>query len=140
LDINGSNRYLFTGGYYVGIDLVSGKNVDILCPIHDMVGEWEVVISTECLEHDQYWIDSIRNMVEILKPGGLLIVTCAGRNRPIHGTFDETPEDSPGTNHYYRNLTPDDVKSAVNFDEAFIDYEITESAAGRDLCFWGIKR
>ena len=57
LDINGSNRYLFTDCEYTGIDVGEGKNVDIVSTIHEFDAKddsYDVIISTECFEHDMY--------------------------------------------------------------------------------------
>jgi SAM-dependent methyltransferase len=111
LDINGSNRYLFEGCRYHGIDIVQGPNVDTVTRVHDFLpGELEVfdtIISTAMLEHDEHWDRSMHRMTELLKPGGIMIITAAGYNRPEHGTSDHSPKDSPLTHGYYNNLTPE---------------------------------
>ena len=63
LDINGSNRYLFDGCTYIGIDLGPGKNVDQISLIHEFTDPegFDTIISTECFEHDMYWDKSLRN-------------------------------------------------------------------------------
>jgi hypothetical protein len=56
MDINGNNTIHFTDCDYLGLDIGEGKNVDIVCPIHKFVSlyKFDVVISTEMLEHDKY--------------------------------------------------------------------------------------
>ena len=46
---------------------------------------WDVVISTEMLEHAADWKSSVENMLGVLKPGGLLIITARGPGFPLHG-------------------------------------------------------
>ena len=38
---------------------------------------FDTVISTEMLEHDPHWRESVARMIELVKPGGRLIITCA---------------------------------------------------------------
>ena len=56
LDINGSVRPLFENCNYTGIDLGEGRGVDVVAHVTDYHrlddNEFDVVISTETLEHD----------------------------------------------------------------------------------------
>lgn len=61
----------------VGIDVEPGKFVDILLPAEKLVecfGEesFDVVISTEVLEHVSDWRNVINNMKRVLKCGGYI--------------------------------------------------------------------
>lgn len=140
LDINGSNRWMFDEPEVLhGIDLGPGHNVDEVCH----VTEWErkfspsVVVSTEALEHDSRWRESLRRMVNILEPGGLLLITCASKGRREHGTHQSVPSCSPHTLDYYGNLDERDFRTVVDFGEEFSSYEFRDT--GVDLQFWGIK-
>jgi hypothetical protein len=64
LDINGNNHYLFTNYRYVGVDLGEGKNVNVVSRGHEYKTQdrYDVVISTECFEHDSYWVETFKNM------------------------------------------------------------------------------
>lgn len=139
LDINGNNRYLFSGGSYLGIDICPGKNVDIVVSIDQFNPEknYDVVISTEMLEHNESWLESLRNMVYLTKFGGLLLITAAGTGRPIHGTASNNPQDSPKTNNYYQNITAEMLTRAIDLD-GFSWFEI--SYIDTDIRFVGIKR
>ena len=139
LDINGNNRYLFSGGTYLGIDICEGKNVDVVASvdIFNPKRSYDVVISTEMLEHNRHWIQSLRNMLLMTRYGGLLIFTAAGTNRPVHGTTNHLPADSPKTNNYYRNFTVEMIVEAIDLD-IFSWFEI--SYVGTDIRFAGIKR
>ena len=103
-NINGSVRELFAGAKeYIGIDSRSGPGVDYVMNAHDLAfavgysevvttGLFDIVVSTEMLEHDpQFWL-SLAEMGRVLKPNGLLIVTARGNGFPLH--------DFPGD--YYR--------------------------------------
>lgn len=122
LDINGSNRDLFAStATYIGVDICRGKNVDVVMPIHEYADtiksyddKFDIVISTEMLEHDRHWRQSVRAMSDILRIGGLLIITCATTGRHEHGTTKHAPDASPATNDYYRNITKQELHDAVS--------------------------
>lgn len=140
LDINGSNRELFADSEYVGVDLGPGRNVDVVCQAAKFKPDVapDVVISTEMLEHDADWINSVANMVRILRPGGLLLLTCATEGRPEHGTRRADPEASPYTHSYYQNLTTEDLDLALKPDR-FHEFHFEVNQTWCDLYFWGVK-
>ena len=140
-DINGNNRHLFDlDCTYTGLDILEGANVDVVGLIHEHTGEYDTIISCSCFEHDKYYVQSLNNMIEMLRPGGFMLVTCASIACPEHGTSRHLDWASPGTNDYYKNLTIDDICKAIHFPTAFSDYEITLGNRAKDLYFWGIKR
>lgn len=79
-DVNGSVRGLFKGKY-LGIDLRPGPGVDrviTLGPLPFADEEFEVVVSTEMLEHDpRPWL-SIPEMARVCRKGGFILVTARG--------------------------------------------------------------
>jgi len=142
LDINGSNKGLFSDAVYVGVDRGPGKNVDVVSLAHEYFPPFppDVVISTEMLEHDQYWEKSLQRMLQVLKPGGLLVITCATTGRPEHGTRRSDIGSSPYTGDYYQNLTEADFRKALAVDEEFSSYEFSVDHTSCDLYFWGVKK
>jgi SAM-dependent methyltransferase len=123
-DINGNNRIYFpsTRCRYVGCDVVPGRNVDIVSPCHELAFDdetFDVIISTECLEHDMHFAKSVEKMMAMLKPGGLLIITCATTGRAEHGTRRTSSNESLSVQlggewaDYYRNVTFDDLKDII---------------------------
>ncbi|MCA1759909.1 MAG: class I SAM-dependent methyltransferase [Bacteroidales bacterium] len=138
LDINGNNRYLFDKSNYFGIDIVEGRNVDLVTRIHDFKTskQFDCVISTEMLEHDEYFADSLNAMFNLLKPGGLLLITAAGCGRKEHGTHEHTPQDSPLTPDYYHNV---DVTMLVQGLDLTKFSWYTISYLETDIRFAGIK-
>lgn len=146
LDINGNNRYLFTNYTYTGIDVGKGKNVDIVSKGHEFKPnkQYDVVISTECFEHDMYWEKTLNNATELTKPGGIFLFTCATTGRQEHGTSRTTPQDSPFTHtlfsDYYRNLTQEDVEQALDLPAHFSEWKFDVNNNTKDLYFYGIKR
>ena len=146
LDINGNNRKYFFGGAYTGVDVAPGLNVDVVSPAHELAyadGSFDTVISTECLEHDMHWDKTLRNAVRMLRPGGLLLFTCATTGRPEHGTRASFPKDAPLLEgewaDYYRNLTESDIRTAIDVDKVFPSHEFRTNQWPCDLYFWGLK-
>ena len=139
LDINGNNRYLFEKSNYIGIDIIDGPNVDFVTKVHHFAVDsiFDVVISTEMLEHDCDFDQSLNAMLRMTKPKGLLIFTAAGTGRPEHGTTLCHPKDSPLTHDYYRNVTVKMIDKAIDLD-AFSWLDI--SYFRTDIRFAGIKR
>ncbi len=151
LDINGNNQYLFDAdSMYLGIDVAEGRNVDLVCPAHELglpPNTFDVIVSTECLEHDRYWDKTLHNAVRMLRPGGLLLITCATEGRPEHGTLRTTPQDAPllavadsEWADYYRNLTEADIRASLQIDEIFSYVEFSTNDETHDLYFFGFKR
>lgn len=157
LDINGSVRQFFTDCDYHGIDLGEGPGVDRVAHVTDLLKEAteirpgrfvdvapcalnDVVISTEALEHDKKWSESLAAMERLLKPGGLLVITCAGPTRAEHGTVrTDGGWASPSTSDYYRNISTEDFASVLPaslFSKAYLGYRDDHA----DLYFAGIKQ
>ena len=86
LDINGNNRYLFENYTYTGVDIGPGNNVDVISKGHEFKPDkkYDIVISSECFEHDMYYKKTILNCIELTKQGGLFTFTCATTGRPEH--------------------------------------------------------
>ncbi len=134
---------------YLGIDLLPGKNVDLASKGHELNFPDEsidVIISTECFEHDQFYILTLRNIVRMLKPGGLFCFSCASTLRPEHGTRRTTPQDAPftqefgGWSDYYKNLEECDVRRVLDIGTLFEKYAFSSNQESCDLYFWGIKK
>ena len=151
LDINGNNRYLFDEPCnYTGVDICEGPNVDIAGVFHTLDWEgksYDVVVSTEMLEHDRHWENSIQLMWSLVKPGGLLVLTAGGEGRPEHGTRRTTPDDSPFTSKmddewadYYHNITEWDIITAIPKTDEFVVYEISHHHESKDIYFVGMKK
>ena len=143
-NINGSTRKYFWFCNYHGIDLSKGKGVDEVIDICEMsysrnYQEWDVVISCEMLEHCEQWKKALERMFHFVKPGGLLLITCASDERLEHGTKRTTPECSPDTTDYYRNISKEDFKSVLP-DSLFSLYVLMNGRDKQDLYFYGIKK
>lgn len=147
LDVNGNNRWMFTDGSYTGIDIGQGPNVDVVSLGHEYFApdnKYDVIVSTECFEHDMYYPLTLLNIVRMLKPGGIFVFTCATEGRPEHGTSRSDKSAAPLLKDewadYYKNLTEEDIRNAVDIDNIFSEYEFIAESTVHDLYFWGIKK
>lgn len=94
-NVNGSVRTLFDQTNYLGVDIEPGPGVDRVMSAHDLSWSiyprylpFDLVVSTEMLEHDRRpWV-SLKEMWMVLKLGGLLLVTARG-----NGFGDHNPPD-----------------------------------------------
>lgn len=150
-DINGNNRSMFCDRcVYHGNDVAPAKNVTIVSrtkdlPFHDE--QFDVVVSSECFEHDPEHTESFQKIFKMLKPGGMFLFTCASTDRPEHGTRRTSKMDSYGTinkiedmQDYYKNLTIDDVDTCLNLKESFSSFRSYYNRRAKDLYFIGFKK
>lgn len=104
MDVNGSPRSLFENCSYLGADWRDGPGVDSVGLIHEFVPDatevYHTVVCTETLEHDPYWRLSLARMIELLAPGGALVISVAAPGRTPH-----RKEHAPD-GEYYCNVGP----------------------------------
>jgi len=81
-DVNGSVRPYVERLHprrYLGVDAEMGPSVDRVVDCEkltiEVAGKWDVVISTEMLEHVRDWQTCMEQLALIVKPGGLLLIT-----------------------------------------------------------------
>lgn len=92
-DVNGSPRTVLVPMKpleYIGVDQGPGPGVDLVCGADHLSSRFgrdsfDVVLSTEMLEHAEDWKPTIREMKAVLQPEGLLVVTTRGPGFPYHG-------------------------------------------------------
>jgi hypothetical protein len=89
-NVNGSVRGLvmaYNPASYLGIDICEGPGVDKIHDISKGLDEkFQLVISTEMLEHAEYWQSSLSNIVEATLD--TLILTARGPGFPRHNPPD----------------------------------------------------
>ena len=93
LDVNGSLRQVaaaFAPSSYIGVDIQMGRGVDQVCKVEDLIRtfgceRFDVVLCTEVLEHVKDWREAIHNLKEVLKPGGVLLITTRSLGKEYHG-------------------------------------------------------
>jgi len=92
-NVNGSVRDFVTTllpAAYVGVDITPQEgyvdHVMDACGLLDKFGpeSWDVVISTEMLEHASDWESAVRNMKGVLRHGGIFLLTARGPGFPLH--------------------------------------------------------
>lgn len=96
-DVNGSVRgdiVRHRPQLYIGTDITAGPSVDRVVACEDLVGEFggdsfDVVVSAEMLEHAADWQACVENMVTLLRPGGLLVLTTRSPGMPYHPFPDD---------------------------------------------------
>lgn len=116
-NINGSFRgFVKNPCHYLGIDIVMGEGVDMLCNVYNMSvfdDYWfDLLICTEVLEHLLDWKKAITEMARVVRPGGWMILTTRSPGFPKH----DWPDD-------FWRFTRQDFKSIFNF----LDNPIIES-------------
>jgi len=81
-NVNGSlrdNILKLSPSQYIGIDIIPGPGVDIVCDSDDIIkrfgkNNFGIVISTCSLEHTQNWRMAISNMKNVCEIGGIIII------------------------------------------------------------------
>jgi SAM-dependent methyltransferase len=150
LDINGGPHQLLDSSTcnYVGVDIDKGNNVSLV-----MRGElvdypsstFKIAISSELFEHTPAWREILYNMCRLTLPGGLVVVSCAGRFRREHGTSrSDNGYSAPfvvaqGV-EYYENVTANDISRAFSLDYWFDRYRLYEAQNFNDTYFVGIRK
>ncbi len=145
LDVNGSNRYLFDACTYIGVDVIAGNGVDVVSIAHEISlsnNLFNVILSTNALEHDMYLDKTLKKMYDLLRVGGLLFFQACSIGWKEHGTLKTSPHNS-GTSkiseewaNYYKNVTEDDIKGSLDFTK-FSTFKL--ETVGKDITFWGFK-
>lgn len=77
LDINGENKDLFNECNYLGLGLDDDKNLIFTPYLFDGPDNYfDTIIYTDGLNHDLFYTETIKNIIRMLKPGGLFLFTC----------------------------------------------------------------
>lgn len=91
-DVNGSIRSLvesLSPSEYMGVDLQEGPGVDLVCSAEELLNcfpleSFDVVISTEMIEHVKDWKKVISNIKNVCKKGGIILLTTRSYGFPYH--------------------------------------------------------
>jgi SAM-dependent methyltransferase len=96
-NVNGSFRdhvRYFGPASYLGVDAASGPGVDQVCDAARLVEtfgpeSFDLLISTEMLEHVRDWTTVITNMKQLVRPGGTIVITTRSFGFPFHSYPDD---------------------------------------------------
>ena len=145
-DVNGGIRSIFSRfKSYVGVDVVPGPGVDEVCKGHlypALNSSFDLVLSSECLEHDPYWRLTVENMIRLVRPGGIIAISCASTGRVEHGTKRTRASDSPGSHtlgDHYKNIDPSDFLGVIKDSAAFSTTVFDYNKYSCDIYFAGLK-
>jgi SAM-dependent methyltransferase len=91
-DVNGTVRPLIlhcNPAEYVGVDIENGPGVDVVCNAENVVDKFgkenfDIVISTELLEHVRDWRRVISNIKNVCAPGGIIVITTRSYGCGVH--------------------------------------------------------
>ena len=97
LNLNGSVRSMVCAlkpSRYIGVDLEPGPCVDEICDAAELVqrfgpSSFDLLISTEMLEHVRDWRRVVNEFKQVLRPGGLLLITTRSLGFPYHPFPDD---------------------------------------------------
>ena len=75
---------------YIGVDIIKGRGVDMICRAEDLLSKFQresfdVLISTELLEHVRNWKKTVSNFKNVVKPSGIILVTTRSYGFYYHG-------------------------------------------------------
>lgn len=151
LDINGGPHRLLNliECEYIGVDLDNGANVNLVLSgelVDYPTKSFDIAMSSELFEHAVTWREIFYNMCRLTKPGGIVVLSCAGRFRPEHGTSKSdngfsAPFVVSSGSEYYKNVSAKDIKNAISLDIWFDLYGLYENHGyPQDTYFVGIRK
>jgi SAM-dependent methyltransferase len=124
-DVNGTVRHLFPlADRYISVDITPGRGVDIVADAADVLvpGSFDVVVTTELLEHTSRGPEIIANARQHLAPGGVFVATMAGPGRAPHSASGQVRV--PHGEHY-ANVEPGELADWLE-QAGFDDYSIDQ--------------
>jgi SAM-dependent methyltransferase len=135
--VNGSIRRLIDARLYLSIDLEDGPEVDVVGDCRYWEPPWQasLVVCCEVLEHAAEAREVVDACIGYLKPGGRLIITCAGPGREPHSGHDGGPVKA---NEWYENIDPADLEKWLDEDLEMV--RVQYNGVAKDVYATGIKR
>lgn len=111
-NINGTVRPLFGDVSYTSVDLVEGPNVDVVADAREWRPTKRVtcVVCCNVLEHVDAWPEIIDAAHQMLRKGGVLLLSAATDWVP-HSSVDGGELRS---DEHYANVAPDELEAAID--------------------------
>ena len=137
LNVNGTTRGLFQTCIWTGIDLLEGPGVDIVADAATYYPDepFDGVVCTEVLEHAKDPKAVVLNIGQVTKPGGVLILTCAGPLRDPHAADGSGP---PHEGEWYENIEALDLRAWLQ-EAGFSKVTVNLADMDRDLRAFAVK-
>lgn len=101
---------------YVGIDWRPGPGVDVVGLAHEALRgrEADLVVWCQAVEHDPWWVETLRASVEALSArGGWLVATWAGPGYPEHEIETAPPDPANPSRRYYAPRSVEEVEAVL---------------------------
>lgn len=131
-NVNGTVHDHLPGAQVTTLDIQGADIVaDATCWEPGPGQEWDVVIATEFFEHVAAWRRVVMTMRKCLRPGGVLLATCASTDRGPHGMWGEGVV--PYCQHY-ANVPPEDLDEWLG--RLFLDHEVEYAYPPGDAYMW----
>ena len=75
---------------FIGVDMQAGPGVDVVCCAEDVVEKFgresfDIVVSSELMEHTRNWREVISNIKNVCKPDGIILITTRSKGFGLHG-------------------------------------------------------
>lgn len=136
-NVNGSLRPYISADAYLSIDLEDGPDVDVVGDCRDWEPPWEasLVLCAEVLEHAPDPRGVVDACIRFLRPGGRLVLTCAGPGRAPHSGHDGG---QVRDGEHYANIEPDELAKWLAEDLEAV--KVRYNAIACDVYATGIKR
>lgn len=140
-NVNGSIRDLIPNARWYGVDLIEGPGVD---HARDLTLDWpmtfsqfDIIVTTELLEHVEDWRGVIRTMAQALVGEEMIFITCASTGRRPHGASGEW---DPPPGEWYGNVAKDELERQLS--KFFAHYHVTYNPMPGDVYAWAqcVKR
>lgn len=92
-NVNGSLRpYIesLSPSEYIGVDVLDGPGVDMVCRAENLMDHFpadrfDIVLSTEMIEHVKDWRKVLSNIKRLCKPNGIIMITTRSLGFRYHG-------------------------------------------------------
>ena len=74
----------------MGVDIAAGPGVDVVCDAYELLDRFgyerfDVLLSTEMIEHVEDWRRVVHNFKHLVRPGGVILITTRSPGFRYHG-------------------------------------------------------